>query len=288
MTCNIIKKPILLNILSLWQIDTPTTTNWIIRLSAEEKKQILFLRSLGFNIVDKESEIDLEKQEHDFAPRLRDYLENIYSISLEKGSGRAHLSFPSGTIINVRGSRILRDHRGFYHLQEDEYKDIADSPNQHFAVVYGSPENTFVFPKEAVATFFSGYPFASREGEKPKWYFDIHEDNGSYYLKVHSVGAKEQKIDNYLNKWDQIEDLKPFYDGSYRAGSPNYWILVVTDKLEQNLTAEQILTTRLNDRFWGLNARTPSRTLLRIDDKVIFSYGAKEFLGYCYIRFRFI
>jgi hypothetical protein len=164
-------------------------------------------------------------------------------------------------------------------LQEDEYKDIVDSPNQYFAVVYGSPENTFVFPKEVVATFFSGNPFASREGEKPKWYFDIHEDNGNYYLKVHSAGAKEQKIDNYLNKWDQIEDLKPFYDGSYRAGSPNYWVLVVTDRLEQNLTAEQILTTRLNDRFWGLNARTPSRTLLRKDDKVIFSYGAKEFLG---------
>jgi hypothetical protein len=35
----------------------------------------------------------------------------------------------------------------------------------------------------------------------------------------------------------------------------------------------------MNDKFWGLNARTPYRTLLRKDDRVIFSYGAKEFLG---------
>jgi hypothetical protein len=87
-----------------------------------------FLKSLGFNIVDKEPETDLEKQEHDFAPRLRDYLENIYSVRLEKGSGRAHLAFPSGAIINVRGSKILKDRRGFYHLQEDEYKEIVDNP----------------------------------------------------------------------------------------------------------------------------------------------------------------
>jgi hypothetical protein len=35
----------------------------------------------------------------------------------------------------------------------------------------------------------------------------------------------------------------------------------------------------MNDKIWGLNARTPYRTLLRKDDKVIFSYGAKGFLG---------
>ena len=42
-----------------------------------------FLKSMGFTIVDKEP----EKQEHDFAPSLRDYLENIYSVTLQKGSG---------------------------------------------------------------------------------------------------------------------------------------------------------------------------------------------------------
>jgi hypothetical protein len=41
--------------------------------------------------MDKEPDID-----HDFAPRLRDYLENTYSIKPKKGIGRAHLSLPSG------------------------------------------------------------------------------------------------------------------------------------------------------------------------------------------------
>jgi hypothetical protein len=73
--------------------------------------------------------------------------------------------------------------------------------------------------------------------------------------------------------------IKPFYEETHKTDNPNYWILVVTDKLEQDLTAKQILTTRMNDKFWGLNAKTPSRTLLRKNDRVVFSYGAKEFLG---------
>jgi hypothetical protein len=35
----------------------------------------------------------------------------------------------------------------------------------------------------------------------------------------------------------------------------------------------------MNDKFWGLNASIPSRPLLRRNDKVIFSHGAREFLG---------
>jgi hypothetical protein len=241
-----------------------------------------FLKLLGFNIVNKQNDVDegdIEEYTHDFAPRLKDYLENIYSIKVNKGKGRAHLSFPSGAIINVRGSITLKDHRGFYHLQEEDYNEILDNANLYFAVVLGSPENTFVFPKESLKVLFSGASATSQEGKKPKWYFDIREDNGRHYLKVHSPGSNEQNIDDYLNRWDQIEDFKPFYDEPHKTNSPNYWILVVTDKRQQNLTAKQILTTRMSDKFWGLNARTPSRTLLRKDDKVIFSYGAKEFLG---------
>jgi hypothetical protein len=81
-----------------------------------------FLKLRGFNIIDKEPDTDdgyLERQVYDFAPKLRDYLENIYSIKLEKGVGRAHLSFPSGVVLHVRGSIILKDHKGFYYLQEE-------------------------------------------------------------------------------------------------------------------------------------------------------------------------
>jgi rhodanese-related sulfurtransferase len=38
--------------------------------------------------------------------------------------------------------------------------------------------------------------------EKAKVVLDIREDGERHYLKVHSPGAKEQNIDNYLNKGD--------------------------------------------------------------------------------------
>jgi hypothetical protein len=236
-----------------------------------------FLQSLGFNIIGKQNDID-----GDFAPRLQEYLENIYSIKVDKSSGRAHLSFPSGAIAHVRGSIILKDRRGFYNLQEEDYKDIVNNTNRFFAVVLGDPEKTFVFPREGLKTFFDGhpltYPSTSQGGNKPKWYFDIREEDDKHYLRLRSGETNEINIDNYLNKWDQIEDFKHLSERSEHT-APNYWMLVVKDQPEQNLTASQVLVTRMNDKFWGLNARTPSRVLLRRNDKVIFSHGAREFLG---------
>jgi MoxR-like ATPase len=241
------------------------------------------LKSLGFNIIDKEpTTIDdgyIERQTNDFAPRLRDYLENIYSIKIEKGIGRARLTLPSGSVLHIRGSIRLKGRRGFYYLQEEDYNEILDSSNKFLAVVFGDPEMTFVFAKDSLKTFFYGLSLNLREGKKPKWYFDIREDNGRHYLKVRSHGTQQHNIDNYLNKWDQIDYFKHLHEESLKGDKPNHWILVVTDKPEQNLTAKQIVTTRINDRFWGLNTKTPYRTLLRKDDRVIFSYGSREFLG---------
>ena len=59
----------------------------------------------------------------------------------------------------------------------------------------------------------------------------------------------------------------------------NYWVFVVTDHPKENLTTQQIYETRMKDKFWGLNERTPFRNVLRKGDRVIFSYGAKQFLG---------
>jgi hypothetical protein len=58
---------------------------------------------------------------------------------------------------------------------------------------------------------------------------------------------------------------------------PNYWIFIVAN--QKNLPAESIYRTRMNDKFWGFNERTPYRKALRKGDKVIFSQGAKMFLG---------
>ena len=154
----------------------------------------------------------------------------------------------SGAIINVRGSKILKDHRGFYHLQEDEYKDLVDNPDRYFAVVFGVPEKTFVFSKEAVVAFFNRYPSISREGERPKWYFDIRKDNGNYYLKVHSAGAKEQNIDNYMNKWDQIKDVRERHQKPSNIDRENgeldtqYFLVQVNRLGSENLLRNNIYT----------------------------------------------
>lgn len=54
----------------------------------------------------------------------------------------------------------------------------------------------------------------------------------------------------------------------------NYWIFIVTDHTEMNLSAENIYETRMRDKFWGLNQHTPFRAALRKGDKIIFSKGA--------------
>ena len=58
-----------------------------------------------------------------------------------------------------------------------------------------------------------------------------------------------------------------------------HWIFVVTDHPKAGLTAEQIFVTRMTDEFWGLGERTPNRKRLKRGDKVVFSHGAKLFLG---------
>lgn len=146
----------------------------------------------------------------------------------------------------------------------------------------GGPENTFVFPKEALRIFFEGQRLSTdlTKGKKPMWYFHIREANDKHYLKLSSPPeAKEVYIENYLNKWDQIEDFKLLYGRTNTEGYSNYWVLIVMDQSEQNLTAQQILVTRINDKFWGLNERTSNRALLKKGDKVIFSQGARSFLG---------
>lgn len=54
----------------------------------------------------------------------------------------------------------------------------------------------------------------------------------------------------------------------------NYWIFVVTSHKEYGLTAEQILSQRLQDGFWGLGEKTPNRRTLDDGDKVLFYVGS--------------
>ncbi len=56
----------------------------------------------------------------------------------------------------------------------------------------------------------------------------------------------------------------------------NYWIFIVTDHKDHGLTANEIYTQRMQDRFWGLGERTPNRKNLSEGDKVVFYIGSSE------------
>lgn len=60
---------------------------------------------------------------------------------------------------------------------------------------------------------------------------------------------------------------------------PRYWIFVVRDRRDLGLTADDILTIRTTDKFWALNKNTRNREKIRKGDRVVFSNGAKEFIG---------
>ena len=58
----------------------------------------------------------------------------------------------------------------------------------------------------------------------------------------------------------------------------NNWIFIVTQhKIDgELLTAEAILTQRVNDLFWGLGEKTPNRRALKKGDRVVFYVGLPQ------------
>jgi len=81
---------------------------------------------------------------------------------------------------------------------------------------------------------------------------------------------------NSPQNMEKYKDLRKLLLNSIQ-NSTNYWIFVVTD--QGNLTAEKIYHTRMGDKFWGISEHTGNRKHLKKGDKVIFSHGARAFLG---------
>jgi hypothetical protein len=50
----------------------------------------------------------------------------------------------------------------------------------------------------------------------------------------------------------------------------NFWIFIVKDQRTHGLTADDVLSQRLRDQFWGLGERTPNRGALEKGDQVVF------------------
>lgn len=180
---------------------------------------------------------EYRKTGFDFSPLLKEYLEIKYGLKISKGTGRSHLTLPSGTVLHVRGSKKLK--RGaFYYLQEEDYHDIQKNPNWYFVAVYDKPETSLVLPGETLKEIFEGKPLTYQKNKKPKWYFDIREKDGRYSLVLHHGGAKEHGITSYLNRWKQISDFAglPITRGlDQTSNTTQYFLVQVSEIGSKNL-----------------------------------------------------
>jgi MoxR-like ATPase len=126
---------------------------------------------------------------------------------------------------------------------------------------------------------------------KNRWDSEILQDNLNISIEeVSKIAPFDQEpfqgllrgnfpmpLDTPQNK-SKYSDFRKFLTSSLKP-TANYWIFIVADRPEFKLEAANILQTRMNDRFWGLNKGTPFRGQLKKGDKIIFSHGAKLFIG---------
>lgn len=110
-----------------------------------------FLSSRGFEIInllgepisiDEQSEDN--KQQNDFAIRLKEYLEQRFLIKVIKEKSKAPLILPSGSKLYVRGSKELDGNYGYYHLVKRNYDAIVNNQSKYFVIVYRNPSITFI------------------------------------------------------------------------------------------------------------------------------------------------
>lgn len=153
----------------------------------------------------------IEEHDHDFGPKLGKYLESKFHTRVESGPVRASLLLPSGIILYVRGSKELKDPNreyGYYHLVKRNYDEVLKNSNSYFAIVYDTPENTFVLPGAIVKQFFENERLVYPPNRPPKWHFKIVKRDGKYILDFDRKSSQLQDVTQYLNKWDQIEDFR--------------------------------------------------------------------------------
>jgi hypothetical protein len=151
----------------------------------------------------------------------------------------------------------------------EEVERLGVIPSGRDSEKYDLEYNGKLYPPKYIISLANKYA-NGKELDHSEFGGDKESNNFLQSLGFNIIG-KQNGIDG--------DDFMLLHETSNTGVTPNQWLFIVTDRPEENLTAEQILETRMNDKFWGLNSGTPLRTVLRKDDKVIFSHGAKEFLG---------
>jgi AAA domain (dynein-related subfamily) len=154
---------------------------------------------------------EVEQGEHDYAPVLKRYLENKYSIKIDKIAG-ANLRLPSGAVIHAKGSKNYgkksQDVESWFGLDKNIYEELMNMRWPYMALSVVRPEVTFVLPKGKIQEIFDRQPTKKRPGRSTdRWLFRISEKNGRHLLKLNNVN-KTHDIEDYLSRWNEIDDFK--------------------------------------------------------------------------------
>lgn len=152
-----------------------------------------------------------EPPEHDFSPRLRQYLQSNFHVVTKPGPVRASFITSSGDLVYVRGSKELKypDRQyGYYHLVKRNFDEIIKNPKSFFAIVYDHPKNTFVLAGSLVKQIFENERLVYPRNRPPKWHFKIVKKESKFILDFDRKGSRTEDVTPYLNKWDQIKDFK--------------------------------------------------------------------------------
>ncbi len=140
---------------------------------------------------------------------LQGFLSTKFGITVEK-IGRSWFRLPSGALIYVNGSKLLSsqgDRYGWYDLEFKEYQKLIMNLNYYYVVVLDRPELTFIVPPDKLKQIFGEIRIA----EDDRWYYKIRKKDNHYILRPSNDQRDTSNIhyvEDFLNKWDQIQDLK--------------------------------------------------------------------------------
>ena len=205
------------------------------------------------------------------AESLVDFLKEKYpTVSFNQKTPKSlwieFSEFDSFLYINY--SREYKNNNGWYGLEESIYNKIIQANNSFIAVILGTLERTFIFPKEKIIEIFNDENKLESK-DRPRWMFSIFNENNKYFLKI-----KKENIDvnDYLNRWNLIPDLK---DKKTEENHRNFFLIQVSKFGSENILNN--LTYEHSD--WKSNQRDYDHGKVKMGDYLLvyFSGNAIDF-----------
>ena len=201
---------------------------------------------------------------------LKSHIETEFNITISK-KNQSFLTFPSGISILVRGSSIILSDsegpHGFYGLHKNNYDALINADKSFFAIVYDKPEITFLIPKRSLSNIFNNNLITKKKNSLV-WYFYVRSIDNKYYIDFRKKGIDKIEITEYLNKWEQIEDLI-----EKRKKGPQYFLVQVSEAGSQNVLDKNMY----QNKNWKL--RNQDQGKVKKDDMLLV-YFARNSIQY--------